>query len=320
MKKTSWWRSFSFFRVTLLALGITIVISYISLRKLVYIGDDLRMGKEKLSAFSKRTRDRLIEKHGAKKFTCQTEDNVSLSGLIIEREKPVGTLLLCHGYRCCKELTSGYVDLFPEYNTVLFDFRAHGENKKSLTTIGCHEHKDVYAVVKWLKKNKPELTNIPFVILGVSMGGASALKATERDPNLCDGLIVDSSFSNLKSVFYHAFVNKSGLPTFPFLYIMEKMFNYLGACNIDAMKPLEAVKKFDKPLLLIHSCIDHLVPVQESLLMYAHGVKTGAKLWIAPECKHGWLHKKYPGLYRKKIIKFIQKRVLKAYRNQYLQL
>lgn len=312
MKKTIGWKSVSFFRLSLIVFGIVLVISYLSFHKLVFISHNLKWGKEKLDAFALKARNRLIKKNNAEQFSCTTKDNVSLAGLIIERKKAKATLLLCHGYRCCKELTAEYIKIFPQCNIVMFDFRAHGENKRSMTTIGCHEHKDVTAVAKWIKKNKPNLTNVPFVILGVSMGGASALKAVENDPTLCDALIVDSAFSNLKSVFYHVFTNKSGLPNFPFLYIMQQMFNYAGACNIDAMKPLDSVKKIKQPLLLIHSCIDSFIPVQESLLMYAQGAKTGAKLWIAPECKHGWLHKRYPDLYKKKVNKFLAKSVFNA--------
>jgi alpha-beta hydrolase superfamily lysophospholipase len=189
----------------------------------------------------------------------------------------------------------------------MFDFRAHGENKKTVTTIGCHEHKDVLAVAKWIKENKPKLAKVPVIILGVSMGGAAALRAAEKNQTICDALVIDSAFSSLKSVLYNTFASKSGLPNFPFLPIMETMFNYIGACTVAAMKPLESVKKIKKPLLLIHACIDNVVPVQESLLMYAQAAKTGAKLWIAPECKHGWLHKKYPNLYIKKVGKFLRK-------------
>lgn len=309
MRESTRWKGKKFLQLFTIVSCIVVVISYLSLHKLVFISKNMRIGKEKLIVFAQRVREKLIRELDAKPFICEAEDHTTLHGLVIEREKPRATLLLCHGYRCCKELTAAYVDMFSDCNTVLFDFRAHGENRRTITTIGCHEYKDVLAVTNWLKKQKPKLFEVPFLILGISMGGASALKATEKDPSICDGLIVDSSFSNLKSILYHAFTNKSGLPTFPFLYIMEKMFNYLGSCNIDSMIPLKAVEKLNKPLMLIHSCVDRLIPVQESLLMYAQAAKTGAKLWIAPQCKHGWLHKKYPELYKRKIYKFMEKNI-----------
>jgi uncharacterized protein len=302
-------RSASFFRLFLIVSAIVLIISYISMRKLLYISKDLMMGKERLDVCAKRIREKMINEDHARTFECTTEDNITLHGLIVEHPKAKATILLCHGYQCCKELTAGYIKLFPNYNFVMFDFRAHGENKRTITTIGCHEYKDVLAVGHWIKQNKPNLG--PLIILGVSMGGASALKAVEVEPTLCDALIVDSAFSSLESALYHAFVNKSGLPTFPFLPIMKKMFNYAGSCDVSAMTPLDSIKNIKQPLLIIHSCVDRLVPVQESLLMYAQGAQQ-AKLWIAPKCKHGWLHKKYPDLYKKKVISFLEKRVLKT--------
>ena len=121
-------------------------------------------------------------------------------------------------------------------------------------------------------------------------------------------LIIDSSFANLKRILYNTFVLRSGLPTYPFFTIMEKMFNYLGSCNAELMNPVDSIKKIKKPLLIIHSCIDSFVPVQESLLMYAQATK--AKLWITPACKHGWIHKEYPNLYKKKVGKFLRRKIL----------
>lgn len=258
---------------------------------------------------AKEIRHDLFSRHKTHSFVCTSEDNVNLHGLFIERANPRTTLLLCHGYQCCKELNAGYIDMFPDDNIITFDFRAHGENKRSITTIGCHEYKDVIAVAKWFQEAMPMYQDRPLVILGISMGGAAALKAVYHEPALCKALIIDSSFASLKSVLYHAFVNKSGLPTFPFLPIMEKMFNFVGSCNINTMKPIDCIQSIQQPIMLIHSCIDHLVPVQESLLMYAQAEKMGAKLWIGPECPHGWLHKKYPELYKKKINSFLRKQV-----------
>ena len=299
--------SFSFLKILAIGSILVLLISYISMRKLVYINNNITMQGENLYVMAKRLRNKLIKNQSAKQFICKTNDNVSLSGLYIKRKNPIGTIVLCHGYKCCKELTAGYVEMFSKFNAVLFDFRSHGENKKTITSIGCHEYKDILAVIDWINKDKPELKTVPIIILGVSMGGAAALRAAENNPSLCDALVIDSSFSSLKSVIANTFVNKSGLPSFPFLPIMEAMFNFVCKCDIAKMQPVKSITKVKQPLLLIHSCIDKLVPVQESLLMYAQAAKSGAKLWIAPKCKHGFLHKKYPELYKKKVLKFLKK-------------
>ncbi|MCK4517703.1 alpha/beta hydrolase [Candidatus Babeliales bacterium] len=302
-------RTFTFFRIGLITITIVFVVSYISLRKILYIDKDIQLEGKNMLVLAKQIRKNLIEKLHAKHFTCTTKDKKKLNGLFIERKNAKATLLLCHGYQCCKEVNLGYINMFPNCNAITFDFRSHGENKHGITTIGCHEYKDVIAVAQWFKETHSEQKNKPFVIIGVSMGGAAALKAIKDEPMLCDALIIDSSYSSLKSIIHNTFVQKSGLPTFPFLPIMEKMWNYLGSCDINAMKPLDCVKTIKQPLMLIHSCVDSIVPVQESLLMYAQATNAGVKLWIGPECPHGWLHEKFPGIYKKKVESFLRKRI-----------
>lgn len=296
-----------FMLITIVAISITIIISYISLFKLVFIDNNIMMKGEKMTLLAKRTRVDLLKNHNAKPVLFTTKDGKSLSGIFIKRNNPKGSVILCHGYQGCKELMAYYIPLLPDHNLLLFDFRGHGENKKSFVSLGCHEYKDIIAASDWLKAYHPETNKMLLTILGVSMGGAATLKAAELYPNLCDALIIDSSFSSLRSVIESAFGQKSGLPNFPFLYIVRKMFNYYGSCDIDSLKPFKSIKQIKKPLMLIHSCIDTLVPGEEALRMYAHAEKTHAKLWVGPECKHGWLHKEHPELYKKKIMKFLKK-------------
>ena len=265
------------------------------------------MEGEKMSLLAKRARSDLLKNHYATPISFTTSDGKSLSGIFIKRNNPKGSVILCHGYQCCKELMVHYIPLLPDHNLLLFDFRGHGENKRSFTSFGCHEYKDIIAASDWLKAYRPETNKIPLIVLGVSMGGAATLKAAELHPDLCDALIIDSSFSSLRSVIETAFGKKSGLPNFPFLYIIGKMFNYYGSCNLDSLTPSKSIKQIKKPLMLIHSCVDPLVPGEEALQMYARAEKTNAKLWVGPKCKHGWLHKEHPELYKKKITNFLKK-------------
>lgn len=307
VKKPTRLKSFSFLCIFLVVCAVVVLISYISLRQLIIIDDSLMIGTKKQSSVAEKIRCKIIEKYAAQPFQCKTEDGIKIAGLYIERKEAEATLLICHGYRCCKELTAEFIKLFPRYNIVLFDFRSHGENKPGITTIGCHEYKDVLAVTQWIHANRPLLARAPLVILGISMGGAAMLHALHRNPNLCNALIIDSSFSCLKTVLYNTFTRKSGLPTFPFFHIMSAMFNYLGSCDLCTMNPVDAIARTKRPILIIHSCIDEVVPVQESLLIYSQANKAGTKLWIAPKAKHGWLHKIYPQQYKKKVEKFLSK-------------
>ena len=109
----------------------------------------------------------------------------------------------------CKEFFNHCIDIFPTFNVLLFDFRAHGQSGGKYRTLGCHEYKDVIAAAQFLnektKTNKNLPNNLPLIIWGFSMGGSAALKSLEYEPNIADAFIVDSGFGDLRTVIYHSF-------------------------------------------------------------------------------------------------------------------
>ena len=203
-----------------------------------------------------------------------------------------------------------YLKMFPSYNILMFDFRTHGQSEGRYRTLGCHEYKDVIAAADFLKAktkvNDSGPKRLPLFILGHSMGGSTVLKAFEYEPNLCDGLILDSSFSNLQDVVYNTFRLKSGLPTWPFVFVVEKMVNFLASCDLSKMRPIDVVKKIKKPIFFMHSCVDKVVPPNDSLLMYAQCASEKKKLWIGPKCQHGDLRKECFDIYKGKVRKFLK--------------
>ena len=254
----------------------------------------------------------LLKRKDLKMVEFKTKDGLSLSAYFISRNKVKANLLLCHAYRGTKESMSHFIDMFSEFNILLFDFRAHGKSHGRLITFGCHEYKDVIAAAEFLSNNSAGSNNafkkrLPLIILGCSMGGAAAIKALEIEPNLCDALVTDSSFSSLSDVIYNAFSAVVGLPCYPFVPVLCKILNFVAKCDVNQMLPIKSVKKINKPIFYIHSCVDRIVDPNDSILMYANSLNKKAKLWIAPECKHPSISKKYFDLYKKKVYKFLKK-------------
>ena len=278
---------------------------------LLYASDNVYYGR-KQSVLAQEIREELFKLNEIKNVKFKTVDNLTLSGIIIKRPKAKANLLLCHGYRSSKELMYGYIDLFPEFNMMLFDFRAHGQSEGKLISIGCHEFKDVSAAAAFMKKSvsgedgKP----LPFIALGISMGAASILKAVSVEPNLCDALIIDSTFSDLHKIMIKGFTIKSGLPYYPFFPIIRHFFENTADCKIGEMNPTKCVEKITKPILFIHSCNDNFISPKHGLRLYEHaGLSRYAKVWIGPKCRHGWLHSYYSDIYKKKVNAFLRKAI-----------
>lgn len=246
--------------------------------------------------------------HPIEEVVFTAGDGTTLAGLWIPRKNPTATMVVCHGYRSGKEVLLGLADLFPSYELLFFDFRAHGDSDGSYITFGYHEYRDVIAAVACARKKSGAVGHrLPLIILAFSMGGASALKATSVQPDLCDAMIIDSSFADFASLMQTAFSRKVGLPSFPFVPVAKSMLNFFAGADLDTVAPIDWVAKFAKPLLIIHSCTDQLIPPQAAIVLYAHAQHGSSKLVISPPCRHGWLHHLSPQWYQKKVTKFVAK-------------
>ncbi len=285
-------------------------ISFFVFKKLIFPSDlTLRNGKKE-SQVASEIRSDLLTRKDLNLVSFRSKDGIKLSGIYVKRNNPVGNIVLAHGFQSCKEFVSSIIDMLPEYNILLFDFRAHGKSGGRFRTLGCHEYKDLFAAVDFLKdKTKPNKAfsrKLPLYIIGISMGGAVAIDALAKRQDLCDGLVVDSSFSNLEDVVYNAFRVKAGLPAYPFAPITIRMLNFVTSSDMSKICPIESVKTIDKPILFIHSCIDDVVKPQDTLNMYANSKNTKSKLWVGPVCIHGHLRRKYPNDYKNKLRRFLK--------------
>lgn len=294
----------------LCAVVATMVISAVLFDRMVLRRPDRIYGQDR-TPFIEKTQRQLKATHHAEDVSFKADDGSRLVGLWIKRQHPQATLVLCHGFRGCKEMMHLYADLFPAFNLLMFDFRAHGDSEPGYISFGYHEYKDVIAATRWARERaQAELHavfRLPVIVLGISMGGAAALMAAEADHELCDALIVDSSFADLAQTLAGVLGKKAQLPQYPFLPILKQMLNFFGSCDVDMVKPIKSVHAIDKPILFIHSCLDAMTAPDATLALYAASRNKASKLWMAPSGKHGFIHHEHPEKYTKKIIKFLKK-------------
>lgn len=288
---------------------ILVGLSYRMLQMLIFSGDSIFYGT-KQSILAQEIREELFKLNDIQNVQFKTSDDITLSGILIRRPNAKANMMLCHGYRASKEFMYGFINLFPQFNLFLFDFRAHGQSEGRVISIGCHEYKDVLAAADFMKKSIKTEGNkkIPLIILGLSMGAASSIKALSLYPDLCDALIIDSTFSDLKKILVKGFSIKSGLPYYPFFPIIRWLFENTAKCKICEMSTVESVKKITQPILFIHSCNDNFISPKHGLRLYENAVLSRyARIWVAPKCRHGWLNSYYSDVYKKKVNSFLHK-------------
>lgn len=251
-------------------------------------------------------------------------------GLLVTKKNALGTIIICHGYLGCKRDAIALKHLFPLYNVLVFDFRAHGElidGQKS--TIGKDEVYDIMGAVQFVKSDA-EMSQKPVIVYGYSMGAVAAIEAQAKDGTLFDAMILDCPYDSTDNAMRRGLneqmkisvmgkqVNVPGKE-----FILAHMYddaaqpitNYLFqqitslnsnsvATKFTRVTPIESVKKINVPCLFIHCDHDKKVPTQAVRNVYDN--KPGFKeLWITLGKGHFGSYNNDPEMYWYRVNKFL---------------
>lgn len=171
-----------------------------------------------------------------------------------------------------------------QYGSILLEMRAHGESEGSVIALGYQEPLDVQAVVDYVKQKS---SDVPIILYGLSMGGATAINAMGELAEI-DGLVSLSAYSSWEDAFYDNMVNM-GAPSIyaslqrPFVKLYTTLKYGLTSFN---MTPKNQIKKLgDRPALLIHSVGDSQVPFANFTRLMANAPKH-VDIWIKTGDNH----------------------------------
>ena len=224
-------------------------------------------------------------------------------GLLTTRPNSNGTIIICHGFTFKKEDITLLRTFFSDYNCLLFDFRAHGENKENQEcTFGKNEAYDVIGAANFIK-NHPLLKDKKLFGYGLSMGAVSLIEA-QSQKNMFNALILDGAFDSSETIidrglerfkieFYgynFDIPGKSFLKKLTFNSYTQTIAKYifkLRGMDITAvnsrfdinLRPEDSIQKINTPCLFIHCKNDSKIPVYSAKNIFnrANGFK---KLWL----------------------------------------
>ncbi len=193
-----------------------------------------------------------------------TEDGFRLASWEVKADDPRGIVIFLSGiHNPSVTAFFGHAKMLADngYSSLLIEMRSHGKSEGDKIYVGTREYLDTKAGVQYIQSKK-EYDNVPVMVLGVSMGGATAINSIGEIPEI-DGLISISAFSSWPDAFCDNMVNM-GMPSF--LAAIEKPFVklYMGfEYGFGSLKinPLNEIKKLNgRPALLMHSTGDTQVP------------------------------------------------------------
>ena len=248
---------------------------------------------------------RVFDEMHAEHMEVETQDGLRIATLVIPVEHPQRVIIMCHGFHATKELMADCVHALHDKSTtfVLFDFRAHGESEGKYASLGHHETKDLEAVIDMVKHNA-HMKNLPLYGIGISMGGAILLSVA-RQGNVFAGLVIESTFTDLKGQLQRSYSYKAGLPLFPFSYIARYLFQLTYLVSLESLSPVYFIHEIKTPILFIHAENDKITPLLDIEMLYEQAQEP-KYIWIIPSSKHGQMCHSHPQEYSKELHKFFK--------------
>lgn len=246
-------------------------------------------------------------------FTSR-EGHLKLNGWLIKAEKPTHKwIILSHGYTenrlIWPDIDSGKPGLeFMKFlhqagfNVVTFDFRNSGSSEGKTTTVGYYEKYDLLGAIDKVKSFD---RHAEVGLIGWSQGAATSLMAAPKNPSV-KFVVADSPFTNLKKYLETNLPHWSHLPSFPFTpVILDFWAPILSGLDASEVSPINAVKHFNGPILLIHSTADEAIPDSNSLAIY-HKYKNhkNIRLITFDEASHTESFLLFPDRYKKALLNF----------------
>ncbi len=199
-------------------------------------------------------------------LSFETSDGELLYGWYCRTERPVASVLYCHGNTGNLTNTAHILPHLLEagVNVLTFDYRGFGRSTGSPTPSNIAA--DAMTAARLHEGIRPH--GLPSILYGYSLGGAVAAQIIERHP--FDGLILQSTFTSLPDIARVTF------PRIPLHRISGRFFN-----------TLDVVRRLTIPLLTIHGTADEVCPAWMARSIHESGSTESKRLLLVD----GGLHK-----------------------------
>lgn len=207
----------------------------------------------------------------ARELAIPVDDGASIGGRIYTSSKASPNILFFHGNG---EIVADYEDLAPLYNQlgmnfIPVDYRGYGKStgRPSVSAMMKDSHAIFSYVVDFLKSHG---YSGPLIVMGRSLGSASALELASSHGEMIDGLIIESGFAY----------------AVPLLRLLGVDTDSLGITEENGFDNIDKIRKFEKPTLVIHAEYDHIIPFSDGKSLFNASSAKEKKFLRIPNANH----------------------------------
>lgn len=207
----------------------------------------------------------------AQDVSIAVEEGVVIGARFHIADRRAVNILFFHGNG---EIVDDYDQLGPLYNRVGINFlavgyRGYGNSTGTPTASAMmsDSHHIFRYVAGWLQDGGYQA---PLILMGRSLGSASALELANSYPDEMAGLIIESGFAY----------------TGPLLQLIGIDTQALGFTEDRGVQNLEKIRSFSKATLIIHAEFDHIIPFSEGQALHDASPATDKRLLKIPYANH----------------------------------
>jgi len=223
-------------------------------------GEQYQKHRERIRSLYRVLRDRPSET-----VSITSHDGLRLSGRYYHCKDGAPLDIGFHGYRSSPftDFAGGSeISFLRGHNLLLIDQRAHGSSQGRTITFGLQERKDC---LNWIQYALNRFgADVKITLFGVSMGAATVLMASGLSlPKNVKGIVADCPYANAGAIIRKVCADRH-YPvklSYPFIRLGARLF---GSFNLEETDAIDAVRRSQVPILIIHGDDDLFVPPQMS--------------------------------------------------------
>lgn len=241
----------------------------------------------------------------------QSSNGYPIRGTFYQPLQTTNTVIICHGVTENKINSMKYIRMYEKlgFNTVVYDHRRHGESGGKTTSYGHYEKRDLRAVVEAVREIIGD--HAVLGIHGESMGAATTLLYAGTVHDDADFYISDCSFSDFSLMIRKVIKDTISINLSLAVHLSNLMIKMRDGYSFKEVRPIDAVKKIEKPVLFIHSEPDEFIPCEMSKALYAAKTNGVSELVLFEKGAHAQSFNEAPELYAQTVESFINKNVRK---------